>query len=123
MLHEQVNQVSSKLSTCYENIIKEIVLLSFSESIRKLTEIWNKFQNSMAALSDLSRLFQADKNIRKVRKYDIVANDFRWLGYSLFQKVITFARDSTRKDTVELMNSLYFTVKFSYQILERDLSR
>ena len=37
---------------------------------------------------------------------------FCWLGYSFFQKVVTFARDFTKKVIVESLNSACFTVYF-----------
>ena len=44
------------------------------------------------------------------------------LGYSLFQKTVTFARDSTKKDTAPSMKSVYFTMTFLSQILQKALS-
>ena len=69
---------------------------------------------------------QSQKNDLEAKDEHICSTLPRWLqtgirrlGYSLFQKVITFARDSTKKDTVEPMNPVYFTVKFLYPIFKK----
>ena len=54
-----------KSSICYELIIIETVLLSLSESIRKLTEIWNKYRNPVTPLSDCQGYSQPAKAYSK----------------------------------------------------------